>query len=147
MTSGYDAEKVNILSDLFGAEVWLGDDELITPTRQYPIVDDVIVLLPQNHYPKSVRKRITAAEEPLKETLEFSELVQHGFGEEWRQYGEVLPDHAEEFCRYFDVVDLRQLGEIRICDLDCGGVGPAGARRITMPAVCSCRPSVTRAIR
>jgi len=99
-TTSYYADKLGSLTDLFGRPASLGPRGLEVGGRTYPIVEDVILL----------------GEEPggAAEDIRFT------FGEEWRSYGTILPEHEEEFERYFDLVDLDALKGSRVCDLGCG---------------------------
>jgi SAM-dependent methyltransferase len=115
MVQGYYADKLATLADLFGVEaVTLDAGGLRVGSALYPIVDDVIVLLP-------------AAERPVRLSAGSGrgssrprDLVQSSFGDEWTRYGAVLAEHADEFARYFDLVDLAALRDARVCDLGCG---------------------------
>ncbi|KAF0127715.1 MAG: hypothetical protein FD189_261 [Elusimicrobia bacterium] len=50
----------------------------------------------------------------------FAEDIQYTFGKEWLRYPEILPEHAGEFKKYFDLVDTDALASSRVCDLGCG---------------------------
>jgi SAM-dependent methyltransferase len=50
----------------------------------------------------------------------FDEQIQFTFGEEWTTYDQLIPDHDEEFSRYFDLLDLRSLRECRVLDAGSG---------------------------
>lgn len=115
----YYADKTLLLADLFGTEaIVVADDSITVADRRYPIVDDVIVLLPQAKLPSALRRRVPAEERP--HDVEFAADIQSTFGAEWQTYPEILPEHAEEFAAYFDVVDLDGLKGKRICDFGCG---------------------------
>lgn len=118
----YYAGKTESLKDIFGAaEVSAGPGRITVDGRVYPVVDDVIVLLDPARFPAGVRRRIgdTAGTE-TPPAPEFAEDIQFTFGEEWRRFPEILPEHREEFLQYFDLVDLAGLAGKRVCDLGCG---------------------------
>lgn len=97
----YYENKVELLRDLFGAaHVAVKPDGIWVDERWYPVVDDVILLLPPE------RQR--------------AERVQRSFGAEWTEYREVLPEHRREFAEYVDLIDLAALETARVCDLGCG---------------------------
>ncbi len=114
----YYSDKLDILSDLFGEPVTLENDGLHASDRIYPIVDDVVVLLPPEHRPPSVAGSRAAAGPPERDDV--STLVQYSFGQEWGRFDRILPEHEEEFAAYFDLIDLASIREARVCDLGCG---------------------------
>lgn len=124
----YYAGKTESIRDVFGASsVSIGPGRITIDGRAYPVVDDVIILLEPSRLPASVRKRIgVAAGGGAADTAkgstpaQFAEDIQHTFGEEWRRFPEVLPEHREEFLQYFDLVDIGGLAGKRVCDLGCG---------------------------
>jgi SAM-dependent methyltransferase len=115
--SHYYDRHVDILEDLFGCPVQVRAGELVTPSVTYPIVEDVIVLLAPEEYPVylAARQGLRRSE---SDTIE--RQIQDSFSDEWRQYSAILPEHAEEFDNYFDLIDLATLRESRVCDLGCG---------------------------
>jgi len=117
----YD-KKLHLLRDLFGeGEISLEKDRLVVDGCHYPIIDDVIVLLDPPQYPPLVRKRLGTLNSPSQfEAPEFAEDIQYTFGEEWKTFPEVMPEHKEEFLHYFDLIDLSGLKDLRVCDLGCG---------------------------
>jgi SAM-dependent methyltransferase len=92
--------------------------------KEYPVLDDVIILLPPNLCPAAVSNRLSmgvgdgaevgAGENGIAKDIQFT------FGEEWQGFPEILPEHEKEFQQYFDLVDLGTLANARICDLGCG---------------------------
>jgi len=120
--SGYYADKLASLRDMFGTTaLTLEPGWLQVGERRYPIVDDVIVLLDPDQYPPALRERLGAS--PARKALQgavFAEDIQHTFGDEWKRFSEILPEHEAEFRNYFDLVDTGALGELRVCDLGCG---------------------------
>jgi len=117
----YYSDKAAVLASLFGAkQVAIESGAVVVDGRSFPVVDDVIVLLEPAKYTPLVSRSIrTSSIAPLM-TAPFAGDVQFTFGEEWTHYSEVLPEHAEEFRRYFDLVDLAGLADATVCDLGCG---------------------------
>lgn len=110
---------VDSIRDLFGtSDVEWGEDVLRVANARYPVIDGVVILLP----PESLPERLRIAHGGFRpaETAEQSESVQFSFGEEWQEYSAILPEHEEEFRRYFDLVDLDSLRDKRLVDLGCG---------------------------
>ena len=119
----YYGDKLESLRDIFGAaEVRAEDRRIVVDGRGYPVIDDVIVLLPQEQWPAGVRARISGAAGQPGGTPGngFAKDIQFTFGEEWRCFPEILPEHEKEFQQYFDLVNLDSLANARICDLGCG---------------------------
>jgi len=101
--SSYYSNKVDSLQKVFGEnDIEIRADSIRVGRRSYPIRHDVIDIT--GHDPH----------------LEFAEDIQYTFGAEWKAHGRILPEHAQEFAQYFDLVDLASLNEARICDLGCG---------------------------
>lgn len=120
MQTPYYADKLESLRDIMGAEtVTLGDDKVVVDGREYPVVDDVIVLLDPASYPADLKRRLggaTAKQDPT----DIDEDVQYSFGAEWQRFSEIKPEYETVFNEYFDIVDLGKLKGTRICDLGCG---------------------------
>lgn len=118
----YYKEKLNVLKDIFGRkEIFLEKDRLVVNDCSYPIIDDVIILLDPSKYPVAIRKRLEAAKTKSKfGPPDFAEDVQYTFGEEWKRFPKILPEHEQEFLQYFDLIDLSELKNSRVCDLGCG---------------------------
>ena len=117
----YYQDKVGSLRRIFGTpDVVLEHDVVSVRDRRYPILDDVIVLLDSDRQPPSVRRRLSSPEATRVIGASFAPDIQFTFGEEWKRYGQILPDHEDEFRRYFDLVDLAALRGARVCDLGCG---------------------------
>lgn len=119
---GYYQDKCDEIADIFGVpSVVIDGDALIVGTHRYPIVDDVIVLLPPDQYPASLRRRLAGPAPENVETREgFSEDIQFSFGEEWKTFNQILPEHEDEFRSYFDLVSDDDIVGKRVCDLGCG---------------------------
>lgn len=117
----YYEAKIEALRDVFGAEVALEGDRLLTNGRAYPIVDDVIVLLEPSEYPRRLRERLAQPRrQPVPPAVPFEERIQFSFGEEWAAFPHILPEHEAEFEDYFDLVDFDCIRSARVCDLGCG---------------------------
>lgn len=118
----YYSNKIDILKDIFEVgELSLKRDHLKVGEHTYPIVDDVIILLEPSQYPASLRKRLDSTKNDLTEqSPHFAEDIQFTFGEEWQKFSQILPEHEQEFCQYFDLVDIDGLKNSRVCDLGCG---------------------------
>lgn len=116
----YYADKLEVLRDLFGdQDVEIQPNVLRVGTRRFPVVDDVIVLSPPDQYSPQVRA-VLASTTGSRASSDFAEDIQFTFGEEWKSYGAILPEHRDEFDKYFDLVDLAELANARVCDLGCG---------------------------
>lgn len=121
----YYKDKQESLRDLFGAStVRVEANRIVVDEKEYPILDDVILLLPPNLWPAAVSDRLStgarggawggAAKDGIAGDIQFT------FGEEWRGFPDILPEHEKEFQQYFDLVDIAALANARICDLGCG---------------------------
>ncbi len=112
----YYADKMDSLRDIFGcADISLRPDQVTVAGKTYRIVDDVIILLDEAHYPGRAEQGGAAAGAEA-----FSPAVQETFGREWMTFPEILPEHESEFRQYFDIVDVEVLTDQRVCDLGCG---------------------------
>lgn len=121
MTTPYYADKLESLKQLFGAqEVRLLDDAVQIDARRFPLVDDVIVTGLESEWPPHVTSRLGARGGGDSGRADFAEDIQFTFGEEWKTFSAVLPDHEKLFEAYFDQVDLETLRDSRVCDLGCG---------------------------
>lgn len=119
----YYGEKHESLRDIFGAtEVRVEARRIVVDGWGYPVVDDVIILLPPERWPAGVRTRLSAETPDAGKATDdgFAGDIQFTFGEEWQGFPEILPEHEEEFRQYFDLLDLGALADARICDLGCG---------------------------
>ncbi|MBU1262610.1 class I SAM-dependent methyltransferase, partial [bacterium] len=117
----YYADKIGILKDIFGAnELHLEADSLVVDGRSYPIIEDVIILLPTGQYPPSLKKRLQIKDDEQQTKVNFARDIQFTFGSEWQKFSELLPEHEDEFHKYFDLVDVNGLSDSRVCDLGCG---------------------------
>jgi SAM-dependent methyltransferase len=115
--------KTESLRDLFGAaRVAVHVDRIEVDDVTYPVIDDVIILVPPEHRTERIRAllgdRISGPRSPRGG--DFDAGIRDSFGDEWRRYREILPEHRAEFERYFDLVDLGSLAGGRVCDLGCG---------------------------
>lgn len=117
----YYADKLESLRDIFGTcAVHLGKDALNANGRVYPIIDDVIILLDPSQYTRSLKGRIKGRYGAVDTPPDFAEDIQFTFSDEWQRFPEILPEHYDEFIRYFDLVDIAGLRNSRVCDLGCG---------------------------
>lgn len=117
----YYGDKANSLRDIFGAKsVHVAKTSIDVDRRRYPVIDDVIILLDAAQYPPSVKARLGTAGGEAIGNGPFAEQIQYTFGEEWKAFDSMLPEHEKEFNEYFDLVDLDTLVDSRVCDLGCG---------------------------
>jgi SAM-dependent methyltransferase len=118
----YYTNKLESLKDIFGTEkVEILDNKLIAGTDTYPIIDDVIILLDPSQYPASISRKLNLSTEEKKPFISgFSEDIQFTFGDEWQTFPDILPEHYREFSLYFDLVNLDEFKNKRVCDLGCG---------------------------
>lgn len=118
----YYDDKIDSLRDVFGCkDLVLEANYLRVGERHYPIVDDVVVLLDPEQYPAGLKSRlVNAGTSANGQASDFAEDIQYTFGEEWKTYNMILLDHEREFDEYFDLVDLTELEDARVCDLGCG---------------------------
>jgi len=118
----YYSDKLKILSDIFGVKKIEYDGNFVKAgNKKYPVVDDVIVLLEPSQYSPDLRKKLDSYSDKTAEPSgSYAEDIQFTFGEEWKSFSEILPDHRREFEQYFDIIDLSTLKNKRVCDLGCG---------------------------
>lgn len=117
----YYADKGALLGRILGVEdVRAEGDWVIAGQRRYPVVDDVIIALPPERIPASVRRRLPPEAPHARAATPFAEDIQHGFGAEWTAFPDVLPSHRDDFLAYFDLVDLDGLAGKVVADLGCG---------------------------
>ncbi len=117
----YYDNKIETLSEIFGtSEIELTELYLNVSGRIFPIVDDVIITLQPHQIPSHIVARINIVYEEEAINSSTVEDTQYPFGEEWKIYNEILPEHSEEFNKYFDIINLKLLESKRICDLGCG---------------------------
>lgn len=121
----YYEDKRESLRDLFGAStVRVEANRIVVDEREYPVLDDVILLLPPSLWPPAVSDRLSSG--TGGSTLEqagndgIANDIQFTFGEEWQGFPEILPEHEREFQQYFDLVDIDSIANARVCDLGCG---------------------------
>lgn len=113
--ASYYADKVASLRDIFGTpDVRVEQDRVVVGGRAYPVVEDVIVLLPRERWPAGLTGSRPAA------SADFAPDIQNTFGQEWQAFAEVLPAHERMFRDYFDLVPASDLVGQRVADLGCG---------------------------
>ncbi|MFH1378742.1 MAG: class I SAM-dependent methyltransferase [bacterium] len=120
----YYSNKETSLRDIFGAqEVSLSENSLIVDQKKYPIINDVIICADPSEYTPYVKQCLQIPGVPgdsAGKLTDFSEDIQYSFGEEWKMYNTILHEHEKEFLQYFDMVNLPELADKRLCDLGCG---------------------------
>ena len=104
----YYSNELNILMDIFGSKnIKVELERLTVNDKNYPIIDDVIILLDPAQYPESISKRTKVDKNNIPTVdMEFAEDIQFTFGEEW-----------QGFSKYFNLINLSDLKNKRICDL------------------------------
>jgi len=120
--SEYYQDKIEILQDIFNTKnITLQSDLLIIEDKNFPIIDDVIILIDEDQYSnyvcRSLQKNINST---INIDTSFSRDIQNSFGQEWNYFDRILYEHELEFEQYFDLVDITSLKEKRVCDLGCG---------------------------
>ncbi|HOW28490.1 MAG TPA: methyltransferase domain-containing protein [Elusimicrobiota bacterium] len=118
----YYADKSDGLKRLFGARTLsFSPGRIHIDDKIYPVIQDVIILLDPSRYTDFVKRQLRRGERgEEKDGTDFARDIQSTFGAEWEHYGKILPEHREEFQRYFDLLDLPSLRSSSICDLGCG---------------------------
>ena len=117
----YYKNKIKTLSELFGtSDIQLEGAFINIAGRIYPIVDDVIILLKSHHIPRRTSEKIQCLTRDEEISSSIAKDIQYTFGEEWKTYNEILPQHHDEFNLYFDLIDIPTLESKRIGDLGCG---------------------------
>ncbi len=117
----YYNNKIKTLSEIFGtSEIQLEGSFINVAGRVYPIVDDVIILLESHQIPSRISEKIQCLTREEEIAPSIANDIQYTFGEEWKTYNKILPQHHDEFKLYFDLIDLPALESKRICDLGCG---------------------------
>lgn len=119
--SSYYANKTSVLADLFGARnVDVRNDCIVVDGRSFPVIDDVIVVLEPNSYTPRVSRALRTVPSTIDTNPGFAPDIQRTFGDEWNVYREILPEHAQEFRQYTDLIDVATLADATVCDLGCG---------------------------
>ena len=116
------SNKIETLQDIFGTDdIILEKQNIIVNGHSYPVVDDVIILLDPSQYPSSVSRLLNSSPDISKKiTTDFAEDIQFTFGAEWLTYPDIMPEHEDEFALYFDLINILDLKDARVCDLGCG---------------------------
>jgi SAM-dependent methyltransferase len=116
------AGREALLGELFGVtHVLVEDDAVVLDGLRLPVVDGVILALDPSRWPPGARTRGGPdAGSTAMATATFAPDIQDTFGQEWTAHGHVLPEHAQEFADYFDLVDVNALAAARVADLGCG---------------------------
>ncbi|MBT6716889.1 MAG: class I SAM-dependent methyltransferase [Nitrospina sp.] len=120
--TSYYSNKIERLQDIFGTEnIVLEKQNIIIRGHSYPVVDDVVILLDPSQYPPSVSRLLSSSPNTSeKTTTDFAEDIQFTFGAEWLTYPDIMPEHKDEFALYFDLINIPDLKDMRVCDLGCG---------------------------
>ena len=116
--------KIASLRDLFDdPELKVESDSILTRGRIFPIVDEVVILLPTAQISQHLANQIAGASScssPATQGYELSREVQDSFGQEWTRFPKILPEHEKEFAQYFDLTASLSMRNWRIFDLGCG---------------------------
>ena len=117
----YYENKLEILSAIFGtSKIELGPASLNVSGKVFPIVDDVIIFLKPHQIPGLIAEKIKCNSQDEEIAPSIAKDIQYTFGEEWKTYNKILPQHHDEFKLYFDLIDLEALESKRFGDLGCG---------------------------
>lgn len=117
----YYSNKLNSLKAIFDSDaVVLEPSCLVVENKRYPIIDDVIILSPHNKRSGWVKDKLKVKASGKDNIEYFAEDIQYTFGEEWKEYDKILDEHRNEFAQYFDLIDLKKINDLRVCDLGCG---------------------------
>jgi len=117
----YLSDKIDILKDVFGDDrIRIQDSTLRVGDYEFPIVDDVIILLDPSEYPDFLKEKLNPDQLQTPPPHSYSPDIQYTFGREWTQFSQILPEHERLFSGYFDLIDVDELKDKRICDLGCG---------------------------
>ncbi|MGH7075641.1 MAG: class I SAM-dependent methyltransferase, partial [Stellaceae bacterium] len=118
---GYYADKLGVLRRTFaGKSVTLGKNSLIVEEQTYPIVDDVIILLPKMQWPSRLQGSGMSSDRDNTKRGSFSEEIQHTFGVQWNKFSVLMEEHEKEFEEYFDLTGTEGFKDQVLCDLGCG---------------------------
>jgi len=116
----YYDDKIDTIKDIFGVEeVKYEKDAIIIGDKLFPILNDVIILLDPSDYSNYLKSKLSN-NSTLKNNKKIAEDIQFTFGEEWKKYNKILPEHNNEFNNYFDLINIDNLADKRVCDLGCG---------------------------
>lgn len=117
----YYTNKIDSLKRIFKSEmISLDDSHLRVGDVVYPIIDDVIIALDQNQYTSYLKQLLESNVSMNMYNNFFADDIQFTFGEEWKEYNSILPEHHAEFSRYFDLINLQDYKQKTVCDLGCG---------------------------
>ena len=117
----YYANKLESLKRIFGSDtIELKETELRVGDVVYPIFNDVIITLDPSRYTNQLKRLLPAPVLAQNATEAYAPDIQSTFGEEWTEFNTILPEHYNEFGRYFDIVDLSGYRQKTVCDLGCG---------------------------
>ncbi len=115
----YYDNKLETLRDIFAdKKAAFKDGFFFSCGRRYPVLDDVIVLCEPSEYTDLVKHRLLSAESGGSSNI--ARDIQSTFGEEWKSYSRLLPEHEKEFHQYFDLTPPETLIGKRCADIGCG---------------------------
>lgn len=117
----YYKNKIDSLRDIFDTkDIEFNKTSLKVNNHIYPVVNDVIIILDPPQYTPALTGILRQNHAAKHGPADFSREIQYSFSQEWQTYPAILPEHESEFHQYFDLVNLEDLREKRICDLGCG---------------------------
>jgi len=116
----YYNNKLDTLRDIFSdKEAAFRDGFFFAGGGKYPVIEDVIILCGVSEYTDFVKNRL-AGTGNAGDSATIARDIQSTFGEEWKSYSKILPEHEKEFLQYFDITPPASLSGKRCCDLGCG---------------------------
>ncbi len=116
----YYNDKIDTFKEIFDTgDIIYKPGSLTVNGKAYPVIDDVVILSPASKQSLFVKDSLNAGTAAAA-GKDFAEDIQHTFGQEWKDHDRILPEHAEEFNDYFDIVDKSSFKVSRVCDLGCG---------------------------
>jgi SAM-dependent methyltransferase len=115
----YYDNKLGTLRDIFAdKEAAFKDGFFFACGKQYPVINDVIILCDPSEYTVFVKNKLAGSEGTGDSGI--ARDIQSTFGEEWKSYSKILPEHEKEFLQYFDLTPPETLKGKRCADLGCG---------------------------
>jgi SAM-dependent methyltransferase len=123
----YYSDKIETLKDIFGTQnIKIDIDKIKVNDIEYPIIDDVIILLKEEYIPIEIKNKLKLTKAISKSKNDnfandtFAKDIQFTFSKEWEKFPEILPEHEKEFNLYFDLIDTNSLSQMRVADFGCG---------------------------
>ena len=97
----YYKNKIKTLSEIFGtSDIQLHETFINVGGREYPIVEDVIILLESHQIPRPTLEKVQYLTRDTETTPTIAKDIQYTFGEEWKKFNEIMPQHHNEFKLY-----------------------------------------------